>query len=137
MENQLDQIVKIRDLRVQTLRRKQLQIQAEKSAAQRQVEMAKQRLLETEQQASEEQRQQLNALKSKGAVKSHELVAYTRNQLRGVKQINDAFKAIENHKDAVHQTVVRLNEHSAKLSKAEKKLIGLQEFISTHDWSSP
>lgn len=136
IEQELRSIEKIRALRVSTLRRKQVLVVAEHSRALEQARLAEAHMGELETQLANEQKQQLQSLTTSGPVASHHLVAYTKMQQRGVKQIKDAFQSIET---AQHETKVvqgRLKEATSDLNKAEKKLIGLQEALGEQWWKA-
>lgn len=134
-EKELKQIEQIRKLRVNNFRRKQSLVAAERSQAVEQIQLAEQSYQTTEIELVQEQRTQLQTLKSAGSVKPHEVVAYTKLQLKGVKQIKDAFSEIENSKSKLKEVQQRLNSSTVELNKAEKKLIGLQEVIKEEFWN--
>lgn len=136
VEQELRKIEKIRDLRVSTLRRKQLQIAAEQSRAREAARLAEVRMGELEGELVQEQRAQLQSLTLGGPVASHRLVAYTKMQQRGVKQIKDAFQSIESAQNESKLIQGRLSQATHELGIAEKKLIGLQEALGQQWWKA-
>lgn len=134
VEKELKQIEQIRKLRVDNFRRQQGVVAAERNQAARQIQQAEEAYQSTEIELIGEQKNQLQALKSSSSVKSHEVVAYTKLQLKGVKQIKDAFNHVEDSKAKLKEVQQRLNSSTVELNRAEKKLIGLQEVIKEELW---
>lgn len=134
VEKELKQIEQIRKLRVDNFRRQQGIVAAERNHAARQIQQAEEAYQSTEIELIGEQKNQLQALKSSSSVKSHEVVAYTKLQLKGVKQIKDAFNHVEDSKAKLKEVQQRLNSSTVELNRAEKKLIGLQEVIKEELW---
>ncbi len=136
IEKELKQIEHIRKLRVDHFRRKQNVVAAERNQAAAQIQNAESSYQQIEVELVQEQKEQLQTLTQSGRVKSHQVLAYTKLQLKGVKQIKDAVEIIETSKTKLKEVNLRLAASNVDLSKAEKKLIGLQEVMKEEFWKA-
>lgn len=134
IEKEIQQIKQIRSLRVDNLRRKQSSLTMLQNKAAGKIQDSNINYQETETRLIHEQKENLADLTSKGPVKAHRLVEYTKLQLRSGKEIKDAFKEIEYSHIKYLEAQQNLKAGVQELKKAEKRLFRLEEVISERLW---
>lgn len=134
LDSDLKVVLKIRKMRVDSLRRIQKKREMERIQAAQDVEARQSNLEDTETQVRAVETERLNSLINGQFVKIDRIEAFSKLQLKGIKQIMDANREIElAQKHFEHSTNVL--EESVKAARAgEKKLMAVEEAIRETLW---
>jgi|GEM_PF-6381101 len=134
LDSDLKVVLKIRKMRVDSLRRIQKKREMERIQAAQDVEVRQSNLEDTETQVRAVETERLNSLINGQFVKIDRIEAFSKLQLKGIKQIMDANREIElAQKHFEHSKNVL--EESVKAARAgEKKLMAVEEAIRETLW---
>lgn len=133
-DSDLKVILKIRKMRVDSLRRIQKKREMERIQAGQDVEVRQSNLEDTEVQVRAIETERLNSLINGQFVKIDRIEAFSKLQLKGIKQIMDANREIELAQNHFEQSKNALEESVKAARVGEKKLMAIEEAIRETLW---
>ncbi|HEX5487451.1 MAG TPA: hypothetical protein VFX23_15795 [Limnobacter sp.] len=128
-------ILKVRELRVDSLRRMQLIKAREMQEASDQISSNLSELQDLKHNMIEAEQKTLASLTGQGFVKVDALVGFTKLQQDGVRRVNNQKLTIEESRLKYQQKVEEHQETMAKALHAEKRWMGLQEILKGEPWN--
>lgn len=128
-------ILKVRELRVDSLRRMQLIKAREMQEASDQISSNLSELEDLKHNMIEAEQKTLASLTGQGFVKVDALVGFTKLQQDGVRRVNNQKLTIEESRLKYQQKVEEHQETMAKALHAEKRWMGLQEILKGEPWN--
>lgn len=134
LDSDLKVILKIRKMRVDSLRRIQKKREMERIQAGQDVEVRQSNLEDTEIQVRAVESERLNSLINGQFVKIDRIEAFSKLQLKGIKQIMDANREIELAQNHFEQSKNALEESVKAARAGEKKLMAIEEAIRETLW---
>lgn len=132
--SELDQILKIRQMRADSLRRAQMAKQLELNKATQHVVDRQDEHEVVSAEVKQAEVDEINRLMNGQYVKIQKIEAFTKLQLSGIKKIEDSRFEIE----VAHKELARAQEQLEEAVNAtragEKKLIAIEEFVREKTW---
>lgn len=134
LDSDLKVVLKIRKMRVDSLRRIQKKREMERIQAAQDVEVRQSNLEDTETQVRAVETERLNSLINGQFVKIDRIEAFSKLQLKGIKQIMDANREIELAQKHFEHSKNALEESVKAARAGEKKLMAVEEAIRETLW---
>lgn len=129
LDNDLKMILKIRKMRVDSLMRIQKKREMERNQAAQDVDSRQSDLKDTEVQVREIETERLGALINGQFVKIDRVEAFSKLQLKGIKQIMDANREIELAQRHFEESKEVLEDSVKATRAAEKRFIAIEEAV--------
>jgi inorganic pyrophosphatase len=130
----IQQIMAIRKLRVDSSRRKQKLKALEQDQAARAIESAQAHFEQTEQRLIQIELETLQRLTNGNFVKVDQLVSFTKLQQQGIKKIKNIQQSIDQSHQQYESAQLAYQESCLKVNQAEKKLLGIEEVLLQKLW---
>jgi|OM-RGC.v1.025939504 hypothetical protein len=130
----IQQIMAIRKLRVDSSRRKQKLKALEQDQAARTIESAQAHFEQTEQRLIQIELETLQRLTNGNFVKVDQLVSFTKLQQQGIKKIKNIQQSIDQSHQQYESAQLAYQESCLKVNQAEKKLLGIEEVLLQKLW---
>ena len=130
----IQQIMAIRKLRVDSSRRKQKLKGLEQDQAARAIESAQAHFEQTEQRLIQIELETLQRLTNGNFVKVDQLVSFTKLQQQGIKKIKNIQQSIDQSHQQYESAQLAYQESCLKVNQAEKKLLGIEEVLLQKLW---
>lgn len=130
----MQQIMAIRKLRVDSSRRKQKLKALEQDQAARAIESAQAHFEQTEQRLIQIELETLQRLTNGNFVKVDQLVSFTKLQQQGIKKIKNIQQSIDQSHQQYESAQLAYQESCLKVNQAEKKLLGIEEVLLQKLW---
>lgn len=130
----IQQIMAIRKLRVDSSRRKQKLKALEQDQAARAIESAQAHFEQTEQRLIQIELETLQRLTNGNFVKVNQLVSFTKLQQQGIKKIKNIQQSIDQSHQQYESAQLAYQESCLKVNQAEKKLLGIEEVLLQKLW---
>lgn len=132
--NDLQQIMAIRKLRVDSSRRKQKLKALEQDQAARTIESTQANFEKTEQRLIQIEVETLQRLTNGNFVKVDQLLSFTKLQQQGIKKIKNIQQSIDQSHQQYESAQLAYQESCLKVNQAEKKLLGIEEVLLQKLW---
>lgn len=130
----LQQIMAIRKLRVDSSRRKQKLKALEQDQAARTIESTQAHFEQMEQRLIQIEVETLQRLTNGNFVKVDQLVSFTKLQQQGIKKIKNIQQSIDQSHQQYESAQLAYQESCLKVNQAEKKLLGIEEVLLQKLW---
>lgn len=134
IEQQLKQLRFIRSLRADSLKRQERAAELACQQTHQQIMQAEQDIAQLEEGVITLQRESLRDLVSGNLVRVERLLSFNQDKLKGMKRVIDAkveLDGLVHHKHAADKQHAQVR---AQATRAEKKVIGLDEVIVSKSW---
>lgn len=133
-DKQLALVKKVRSIRVDHLKRLATELSREANTLKSTLGEAENHLDHTLQSNLRRETQALTVLREKEEVKITEIIDFIKSQQISIKRLGDAQSRIDLVKENLYEKKQVLLEFKEQLTDAEKKLIGLEEFMKNGPW---